>query len=73
MQLFKSQGLLEPLRAATKTYRDGGFGRRYSRHYGRRGPAAFDLSMASNDDHGDFECEAERDILRLMADYDCVA
>lgn len=69
MQLFKSQGLQEPTRPAMKSYRDRGFGRRY----GRRDAPAFDLSMASNDDDGDFEFEAERAILRLMADYDRVA
>ena len=69
MQLFKSQGLQEPPRHATKTYRDGGFARRY----GRRSMPTFDRSIASNDDDGDFEFEAERDILRLMADYDRVA
>lgn len=69
MHLFKSQGLHEQPRHAAKTYRDGGFGRRY----GRRSTPAFDRSVASNDDDGDFEFEAERDILRLMADYDRVA
>ena len=69
MQLFKSQALQEQPRPAAKSYRDGGFGRRY----GRRGMPVVDLSVASNDDDGDFEFEAERDILRLMADYDRVA
>ena len=69
MQLFKSQGLQEPPRPATKHYRDGGFGRRY----GRRGASSFDLFVASNDGDGDFEFEAERHILRMMADYDRVA
>ena len=68
MQLFKSQSLQEPPRVAVKSYRDRGFGRRY----GRRA-AALDLSVASNDGDGDFECEAERAILRLMADYDRAA
>jgi len=69
MQLFKSQGLHESPRPAAKHYRDGGFGRRY----GRRGASRFDLSVASNDGEGDFEFEAERHILRMMADYDRVA
>ena len=69
MHLFKSQALQEQPRPAAKRYRDGGFGRRY----GRRGMPALDLSVASNDDDGDFEFEAERDLLRLMADYDQVA
>lgn len=70
MQLFKSQGLQEPQRAPVPSYRDRGFGRRY----GRRGVVpALDLSSASNDGDGDFECEAERAILRSMADYDRAA
>lgn len=69
MQLFKSPGLHEPPRHAAQTYRDGGFGRRY----GRRNVSAVDLAIASNDDDGDFEFEAERNILRLMADYDRAA
>lgn len=69
MQLFKSQGLQEPHRATAPSYRDRGFGRRY----GHRGVRALDLSVASNDGTGELECEAERAILRAMADYDRAA
>ena len=69
MQLFKSQGLQEPARPATRTYRDGGFGRRY----GRGTAVSLDLSTAGNDDDGAFDSDAARAILRSMAVYDRVA
>lgn len=74
MQLFKSQCLQEPPRVSAPTHRDRGFGRRY----GRRTTPAFDMqgfhpAVAGNDDDGDFAFDAERAILRLMADYDCAA
>ena len=73
MQLFKSHGLQEPPRAAVPSYRDRGFDRRYGRRNSRRAAPAFDLAVAGNDGDGDFELEAERAILRLMADYDRAA
>lgn len=70
MRLFKSQWLQEPSRYGAGSYRERAFDRRY----GRRAARPFlDLRIASNEDDGDFEFEAERDILRLMCDYDRVA
>lgn len=70
MQLFKSQCLQEPERAARPSHRERGFGRRYGR---RAAPAACDPRVAGNDAEGDAEHAAERAILRLMADYERAA
>ena len=71
MRLFKSQWLQEQHRHVAGSYGELAFGHRY----GRRRAALFlpDLRIASNDDDGDAEFEAERNILRLMSDYDRVA
>lgn len=70
MYLFKSQLLQEQSRHPVGSYRELTFDRRYGRRVVQR---VLDLRIPSNDDDGDFEFEAERDILRLMCDYDRVA
>jgi hypothetical protein len=70
MRLFKSQWLQEQHRHVVGSHRESAFGRRY----GCRAPSLLPgLRIASNDDDGDAEFQAERDILRLMSDYDRVA
>lgn len=70
MDLFKTQWLQEPRRHVAGPYRC-----RFAPRYGRRVEprAAFDASgaIACNDDADYFQ--AEREILRRMADYDIAA
>ena len=74
MQLFKSQCLQEQSPVATRSYRDPGFGLRYARRaVAGFDPPAFNPCVSDNDDDGDFAFNAEREMLRLMADYDHAA
>ena len=75
MHLFKSQLLQEVVRPDAGPHRDRGFGPRYARRRARRAhddnSIAVGTIAASNDDFDTID--AEREILRRMADYDQAA